>query len=121
MSSLVQKQLEQPIYEPKRGTKNRKDKAFKSRISKGEKFIYTISLAAVIFVIYLLLSNYASIYIANHEIQQNERAIQEQMKVNEGLSLQVMELSDPERILSMAKDMGMVLDENNVKFTHTNN
>ncbi|MCD8509658.1 MAG: septum formation initiator family protein [Bacillus sp. (in: Bacteria)] len=70
---------------------------------------------------YLVLSNYASIYIANHEIQQTERAIQEQVKVNEGLSLQVMELSDPDRILSMAKEMGMILDENNVRFTHTSN
>ncbi|MDQ0253824.1 cell division protein FtsL [Evansella vedderi] len=119
MSPLVQRQIEQPMTQPA-GKPEKKQVHKKSGISKGEKVIYTGTLVAIVIALYFVLSNYASIYIANHQIQQSESEIQTQLKVNEGLSLQVMELSDPERILSEAKAMGMILDENNVRFTHTN-
>ena len=118
MSSLVRKQTYQTAVQPNRERQTVKQRVYKGGISKGEKLIYVVAAAALVFTLYFLLSNYASIYMTNHEIIQTETVIQEQGSVNEGLSLQVMELSDPERILSKAKDMGMILNEDNVKFTH---
>ncbi|MBU9712415.1 cell division protein FtsL [Evansella tamaricis] len=120
MSPLVQKQLHQPNPTPSKGKKVGKKSAYKSRITKGEKFIYAVALVGIVFAFFLVLTNYASIYMTNHQIQQTETDIREQLSVNEGLDLQVMELSDPERILAMAEDMGMVLDEENVRYTHSN-
>ncbi|MBU9720449.1 MULTISPECIES: cell division protein FtsL [Bacillaceae] len=121
MSPLVEKQILQPNHQQNHKEKRVvKQSVYKSRITKGEKLFYLTALIGIVFVFYLVLSNYASIYMANHQIQQAELQIQEQQSVNEGLGLQVMELSDPERILDKAKDMGMVLREENVRYTHSN-
>ncbi|SDY76274.1 cell division protein FtsL [Evansella caseinilytica] len=119
MSPLVQRQAETHTY-PVKEKQSKKQRVFKGGITKGEKLIYCIALVALLFILYNVVSNYASIYVLNHQIQQQEQKIEDQRNVNESLSLQVTELSDPERILSEAKAMGMVLDDKNVKFTHSN-
>ncbi|ADU30856.1 cell division protein FtsL [Evansella cellulosilytica] len=120
MSPLVQRQTE-PLTHPSIKQQPSKQKVFKGGITKGEKVIFSAAIIAVVMVLFMVISNYASIYITNHQIQQTERGIQQQVNANEALNLQVMELSDPERILSEAKEMGMVLDPNNVRYTHSNN
>ncbi|UTR10976.1 cell division protein FtsL [Evansella sp. LMS18] len=120
MSPLVQKQAPYTSVQPQRERRTVTKRVYKGRVTKGEKLIYIVASAAFVFVLCLILSNYASIYMTNHQIQQTEVEISQQTGVNEALSLQVMELSDPERILSEAKDMGMVLNEENVRFTHQN-
>src|SRR5690554_2447937 len=120
MSSLAQRQVQQPVQPQRKKQSQSVQKSHKTGISKGEKLIYSLFLAVIVFGLYLIVSNYASIYLTNHEIQQNEVSIQEQININEGLGLQVMELTDPTRILSEAKEMGMFLNEDNVKFTHSN-
>ncbi|SER63980.1 cell division protein FtsL [Salipaludibacillus aurantiacus] len=122
MSPLVQKRA-QETYAPQhdRQTKKVKELVFKGGITKGEKGIYFMALIAVVFAAYLILSNYAEMYSLNHEMQQTETQITQQQSINDGLSLQVKELSDPERILYIAQnDLGMKLNDQSVKVIHGN-
>lgn len=120
MSSMAQRQVQQPLSPQRKKQTQRVHKSSKSKISKGEKLVYSLFLVVIVFGMYAVISNYASLYVTNHEIQQNEISIQEQIKTNEALALQVRELTDPKRILLEAKGMGMILNEDNVKFTHSN-
>ncbi|MDG5788295.1 septum formation initiator family protein [Evansella sp. AB-P1] len=120
MNQAVQRQTQQTIYKPVK-EKKVKHLVRKGGITKGEKLIYASTLLVVVFALYLVISNYATIYMTNHQIQQSEYEIQQQLSVNDGLTLQVMEMSDPDVILSRAKEMGMTLDDGNVKFAHPTN
>jgi cell division protein FtsL len=85
------------------------------RTTLGEKVLL---LAFAMFVVYCsiqMISNQVAIYKANKQIQQLEATIQEQKKYNNDLSVQVQELSTYERILEKAKELGLSLNENNVK------
>jgi cell division protein FtsL len=85
------------------------------RTTLGEKVLL---LAFAMFVVYCsirIVSNQVAIYEANKQIQQLEAKIQEQKKYNNDLSVQVQELSTYERILEKAKELGLSLNENNVK------
>ena len=62
-----------------------------------------------------IISNQASIYQVNKEIQDTKVTIQEQEKVNSDLTIQVNELSQYERIRDKAQELGLTLNENNVK------
>lgn len=122
MSSLARKQFQQSVAPVRRQETQRvlEHRQVKKGISKGEKIIYSLFLATIVFGLYLIISNFASIYLTNYEIQQNEQFIEEQINVNEGLELQVKELSDPVRILQEAEKMGMVLNEENVRYSKKN-
>ncbi|RNA69693.1 cell division protein FtsL [Alteribacter keqinensis] len=114
--SLAKQQIQQPLHQPERQLKQKKQRVFKGGITRGEKIIYPLTFLAVVFAAYVMLSNYATIYIANHEIQKTERSITEQSSVNEGLSLQVKDLSEPDRILHIAQaELGMELNDQNVR------
>jgi len=122
MSPLVEKRMQETLPQHERQTKSVKERVFKGGITKGEKLIYVLTTIAVIFVLYLILSNYATMYSYNHQIQQTETIITQQEDVNNGLMLQAKELSDPERILHIAQnDLGMELNDKSVKVIHGNN
>ncbi|WP_416151048.1 cell division protein FtsL [Salipaludibacillus sp. HK11] len=122
MSPLVEKRIQQnTVPQPERETKSVKERVFKGGVTKGEKMIYSMAIIAMVFVFYLILSNYATMYTLNHEIQQTETNISEQQEINGGLTLQVKELSDPDRILDIAQnDLGMELNDKSVKVIHGN-
>lgn len=122
MSPLVEKRM-QHTQAPhrERVTKPVKERVFKGGITKGEKLIYLFTAGLVVFVLYLILSNYATMYGMNYQIQETETSITQQTSVNDGLTLQVKELSDPERILGIAQnDLGMELNDKSVKVIHGN-
>ncbi|MGJ9381311.1 MULTISPECIES: cell division protein FtsL [Salipaludibacillus] len=122
MSPLVEKRMHESTAPQRRTvTKPVKERIFKGGVTKGEKLIYMITAGVIVFTLYLILSNYATIYSANHHIEQNQTSISELESVNDGLSLQVKELSDPERILDIAQnDLGMKLNDQSVKVIHGN-
>ncbi|MCR6095938.1 cell division protein FtsL [Salipaludibacillus agaradhaerens] len=122
MSPLVEKKVQQN-YVPHREkeTKKVRERVFKGGITKGEKVIYAMALIAVVWVTYAIVSNYATMYSLNHEMQQVESQLNNQENVNSGLTLQVKELSDPERILDIAQnELGMKLNDESVKVIHSN-
>ncbi|MDF2856242.1 MAG: cell division protein [Neobacillus sp.] len=90
-------------------------KTKKQWLTPGEKIIGLVFTGAVFFGAVHLISNQAEIYQVNKDIQIVQASVNEQIKVNGDLEVQVSELSKYERILEKAKQMGLVLNDNNVK------
>lgn len=87
----------------------------RSLITKGEKVLYLSFLAAFVFCALMVLQNQAAIQASTQEIQTIEQSINEKVKQNTDLSVQVSELSTYERIWAKAKESGLKLNEQNVK------
>ncbi|TWI55782.1 cell division protein FtsL [Halalkalibacter nanhaiisediminis] len=86
------------------------------QMTLGEKAIIAMMAVMSFIILSIVVHNYVSIYSTNQEVYQLEAAIGEQVQQNAGLSLQVLELSAPDRILDLAtEELGMVLDDNKVK------
>ena len=62
-----------------------------------------------------IVSNQVKIYQINKEIQQLQETVEETRKQNNDLYVEVQQLSTYERILRKAKELGLSLNENNVK------
>lgn len=88
----------------------------KGRITKGEVMLLTF-LALIFFVVsVLVINNYAKIHSLNREVHALESEIENKQRINDDLKLQVTELSEPDRIMKIAKEkLGLTLNENNVK------
>lgn len=117
MSNLARKFQQQQQAE---GTVQNKSqvKTKKHWLTPGEKIIGLVFTGWVCFGAVHLISNQAEIYQVNKDIQEVQTTIKEQEKVNNDLEVQVSELSTYERIWEKAKQMGLVLNENNVKVVH---
>lgn len=103
-----QKQLQQQPQKRIRQVRN--------PITLGEKLIGALVVFGTLIVLCLVVNNYATLYGMNREVSQLETSVQQQSQVNEGLTLQVVELSAPDRILHIASEkLGMSLDDNKVK------
>lgn len=89
--------------------------AQKKGITLGEKVL--VSLFAVVFAVacVFIVSNYASVYSLNRDIQEMQAKVENQEKVNGELGLKVSDLSNPERIWSIAKKNGLTLNGDNVR------
>ena len=109
LSQEQQEQQEQKIVTPKKIIKQ------KSWISPGEKILGITFGAFICFASVHIISNQASIYQINKEIQDTKVMIQEQEKSNSDLTIQVNELSQYERIKDKAHQLGLELNDQNVK------
>lgn len=107
-----QQQKQQQVQSPEIVRKNR------FGISPGEKILGITFCAALCFGAVQIISNQASIYEINKDIQETTSLIQTQTKINADLGMQVEELSTYERIWAKAKEIGLKLNENNVKVVH---
>jgi cell division protein FtsL len=93
-------------------------KTKKHWLTPGEKIIGVVFTGLVCFGAVNLISNQAEIYQVNKDIQEVQTSINEIAKVNNDLQVQVSELSTYERLWEKAKQMGLVINENNVKVVH---
>ncbi|MBB6449391.1 cell division protein FtsL [Geomicrobium halophilum] len=111
MNNLAEKQFpreEQPQVQTVRHR-------IKKKLTLGEKCLLALIVSAVVLTAVMMVTNYANMYSQDREISQLQTEINHQQQYNEGLEHQVSELSDPERILSIAKENGMELNEENVR------
>lgn len=87
----------------------------KAKVTLGEK-ILIIGFALLLTLLSIkIISNQYSLYELNKDIQGLETSVTEQVKINNDLNVQVSELSRYERIWEKASQLGLTLDENNVK------
>ncbi len=87
----------------------------RATITLGEKLLILMFVALfVIGAVNIITKSYA-VYQANIEIQKTEAKIDEQTKLISDLHVQVEELSTYDRIWEKAKELGLTLDQNNVK------
>ncbi len=113
--SAEQVRKQQPLQQPER-KKQVKVKVHKQKwISTGEKFLYSITTAAVIATSVFLVHFSASTDGLNRDIQHLEEKIDAQQSQNENLAYQVKELSNPDRILKIAKENGLSIKNSVVK------
>lgn len=84
-------------------------------VTKGEKVIYAF--IAVLFIVtsVSMVSLSSSTDTINRELQQLETTVQKQRITNEGLAFEVKELSRPERIISIAENHGLKIQNAEVK------
>lgn len=107
---------QQPLHQPKR-QKQVKVKVHKKKqwISTGEKFLYSIGTTAVLATSLFFVQFSSSTDTLNRDIRSLEQDISKQESVNENLAYQVKELSNPDRILEIAKQNGLNIQNAEVK------
>ncbi|KHE72747.1 cell division protein FtsL [Halobacillus sp. BBL2006] len=115
MSLEQARKAQQPLHQPEK-QKQVKVKAHKKRwISTGEKFLYSISTTAVIAASLFFVQFSSATDSLNRDIRSLEKDISQQESHNENLAYQVKELSNPDRILKIAKENGLNIQNAKVK------
>lgn len=104
---------EQPKQSPSIQKKKKRSKS--SYFTVKEKFLYLAFIVVIAVLAVALLNTQGQIQTTTIEIQQLEAQSSEIAKQNVELKVQVSELSTYERIWQKAKDLGLSLNEKNVK------
>ncbi|WP_249869874.1 cell division protein FtsL [Oceanobacillus saliphilus] len=100
-----------PAREEKVAVKVRKN----GWITKGEKIIYSLIGACVIASGIFMVSYASTTDSINRELQQLEQTVSTQQVKNEGLLFEMKELSRPERIIQIAEQNGLKIQNAEVK------
>lgn len=111
MNNARKWQLEQPyqVQQPKKKVIVRVKR--RAWVTKGEKIIYTF-LAAVFVVACLYMVHFASkTDLLNREMLALEAEVHQQKLENKALYFEVSELSSPERIIKIAREHGLEIQE----------
>lgn len=90
-------------------------KQVKKILSKGERVLLFAMLTAVTILAIMIIQVQADVRAISTEISGLERQIDLTSKENTDLSIQVSELSTYERIWKKAEELGLKLNEQNVK------
>lgn len=106
--------MPQETREPKTRTPKKRKVTIHYALPLKEKLAYLLLLGAVVIVAGLILSRYALIAEENYQIEKIKQEITDVQKENELLRLQIAESSSPERILKIAKEMGLTKQDGNV-------
>ncbi|MGM9951493.1 MAG: cell division protein FtsL [Lysinibacillus sp.] len=104
---------EQPQHQP--SPQKQKKAGRQSLITRKEKILYITFIIAVALFVVSLLHTQGQIQTTTMEIQKIESEVEVVAKQNEDLKVQVSELSTYERIWEKAKELGLTLNEKNVK------
>ena len=88
----------------------------KGNITKGEVLLLTFLAITFFLAAIFAISNYTAIYSVHSDIQTLQSEIDRKTVEVEDLKLQVAALSEPDRIVDIAKnELGLELNEKNVK------
>ncbi|ALC86150.1 MULTISPECIES: cell division protein FtsL [Bacillaceae] len=90
-------------------------KQAKKILTKGERFLLIGLLSAVTILALMIIQTQTAVRSTNADIQLMEKQIDNVSKENTDLSIQVSELSTYERIWKKAEELGLKLNEQNVK------
>lgn len=115
MSNLAYQVQKQPIQtQPARSPKPVQQPSRKL-FTKGEVVLWGAMGVVLIAGLIWLISLYASVYQATAKVETIQKDISAETKIVEDYHLQVTELSNPERIMKLAKKQGFIFDDKNVK------
>jgi cell division protein FtsL len=89
--------------------------AKKAKVTLLEKLLYTAFIAFLLYAAVAFIGNKAMLYETNTEVSKLRETIEQQKKTNNDLQAEVEKLSRYERIAKKAKEMGLEINENNVK------
>lgn len=86
-----------------------------ARITLGEKILALLLVAFIGIMAVQIISAQTEIYEVNKGIEDVKKEIQDQQKINDNLEMQISDMSKYERIGAKAKELGLNLDEDNVR------
>jgi cell division protein FtsL len=110
---MVSPQREYETHDlPKQQPKIRRTKKI---FSTGEKFLFVLFTAVLVLFASMILHTESQINDVNREVQALSGKIEETTKQNTELSIQVKEQSTYERVWEKARELGLNLNEKNVK------
>jgi cell division protein FtsL len=120
MSNLARKLQQQKItHNQQRPTPQPKVKKL-SKVTPLEKILYLMFIFACCFIGTKIVKTQATIFDTNYQIQQMNKDISLQKEQNQELKMKIDELSTYDRIWGKAKELGLKLDNKNVKLTEGN-
>jgi|SRR5699024_2235136 len=104
---------------PSHGTESKKQIVVKVKrrgwVSKGEKVIYSLFCAGLIASCLYVVSYASKTDHLNREVLQLEKTVHNQSLENEALYFEASELSSPERIIKIARENGLKIQDAKVK------
>ncbi|WP_404452501.1 cell division protein FtsL [Virgibacillus necropolis] len=86
-----------------------------SWITKGEKVLYSLVGTCLITAAMYMVSFASSTDTINRDLQALQNDVQKQQVLNEGLLFEKKELSRPERIVKIAKENGLQIQDAEIK------
>lgn len=86
----------------------------KSKITKGEKLLYTVIILSCVFSLGIKTFCGASISEMKISIEEMNYKIDEQKKKNESLTMKVNELTSFENVKGVVKEMGLAYNNDNI-------
>ena len=107
----------QPLTQPTQQPKINRQPNVKKRkiITREEKFVYLAFIVVAAIMAVMVLHKQGDIQTATIDIQKVETSITEVSRQNADYKVQISEKSTFERIMAIAKERGLTLDEKNVK------
>ncbi len=87
----------------------------KIKISKFEKFLYTLAILLIISSPVVIVFTKSTLAEINYEVEKMKKEIKSQEKENESLEMKINELTSLENIQKVIKDEGLVYDNDKIK------
>lgn len=87
----------------------------KKWVTAGEKLLYTLFSGVIIAFSVFMVSFSSTTDSLNRDLQQLEQNVQKQQTYNENLKYKKKELSNPDRIIQIAKENGLKIQNSKVK------
>lgn len=94
---------------------SRKKGKKKLKMSKFEKFLYTVAVFLLLASPISIVFSKATLAKVNFEVEQEKKKIETQEKTNEGLSMTIDELASLTKIQEVAEAQGLSYNNNNIK------
>lgn len=87
----------------------------KVKISKFEKFLYTLTCFLLLVSPIIIVFTKSTLSEVNYEVEKIKREIASQEKANESLKMKINELASLENIQKVIKDEGLVYNNDSIK------
>lgn len=85
------------------------------KISKFEKFIYTIAIFLLIVSPFLVVFMKSALSEVNYEVEKIKKSISKQEKANQSLEMKINELASLENIQDVIKNQGLIYNNDSIK------
>ena len=85
------------------------------KMSKFERFIYTLAIFLVLVSPISIVFSKATLAKVNFEVEQEKKKIEKQEKTNESLSMTIDELASLTKIQEVAQEQGLSYNSNNIR------
>ncbi|MFG6149009.1 cell division protein FtsL [Halobacillus sp. B23F22_1] len=115
MSIERARKLQQPMEKQQEQQQVKVKVQKKQWVSTGEKVLYSMATGLVVIASVFMVQFSSATDTLNRDIQKMEQKIGQQQSVNDNLAYEAKELSNPDRILQIAKDNGLEMQNAEVK------